>query len=89
MQRLADVTLILLQWALVALGLLTVLVTLAPYRADAILDILPQAASGGDTYYVVTTLPRTIFGLTLGLIALGLGAVLSFLRRSRLDRRGT
>ncbi len=35
MQRLADVTLALLQWALVVIGLLTVLVTLVSYRTDA------------------------------------------------------
>lgn len=90
MRRLADITLALLQWALVVIGLLTVLVTLVSYRTDAsYFASLPQVPPGADTYYVVSRLRWVFVGITSGLIAIGLGAALFYLRRSYLARRGT
>ncbi len=90
MQRLANVTLALLQWALVMIGLVTVLVTVISYRTDAsYFASLSQVPPGADTYYIVSRLRWTFIGLTSGLIAMGLGAALFYLRQAYLARRGT
>ncbi len=94
MQRLADVMLALLQWTLVALGLAIVIGSVVSYwQTRAFLASRPEltedSGAYADTfYYAPSPLGVLVFGVTLGLIAVGLGATLFYLRRLYLARRG-
>lgn len=72
MRRLADVTLLLLQWAFMA--------SLPATAEDA-------SAYPGNFYVAPSPLGVLVFTTTIGLIAMGLGTALFYLRRLYLARR--
>jgi hypothetical protein len=84
-----NVLLLLLQVALVAWGVFLVLVALVNYRQEVqIVAAMPHALPGQDSFRP-PTFQRLATGVTTGLIAMGLGAVLFYLRRLYLARRPT
>ena len=86
MRAVADTFLLVLQWLLVDLGLLLVLVAVNVYAAELrYFSSLPSAAPG-ESSYTPPILHRLLTRVTTGLIAVGLGAVLFYLRRLWLAR---
>jgi len=74
-------TLIILQWLLVLWGLLLILIALNTYTYEAsYFSSLPVAEPGQDSY-TPPTFQRLLTGVVSGLIAVGIGAVLFYLRR--------
>lgn len=96
MRAVGEYLLILLQWALVITGALAVLTALNGWWMDMSLQagLQERAAAGegsGDlagSFYRVPVMQRLLTGLCSGLIAMGLGAVLFYLRRLRARREG-
>jgi len=81
MQKVSSLALIILQWLLVLWGLLLILISLNTYTYEAsYLSSLPVAEPGQD-YYIIPTFQRLLTGVVSGLIAVGIGAVLFYLRR--------
>lgn len=89
MRRVANGLLFLLQWLLIAFGLFLVLVAVNTYAMESrYFASLPRAAPGQDSY-TPPIMHRLLTGITTGLIGMGLGAVLFYLRRLYLARRSS
>lgn len=93
MRRLTEVALLLIQWGLMTLGLLMVLLGLLMYWQNVILQSsLPSIGQGtaaiyADTYYIAAApLTGLLFTTVGGLIPMGLGAALLYLRHLYLAR---
>ena len=87
MRALGNVLLIALQWALVILGLLIVLLAFQSYAFDVrYFSSLPPAVPGGDSYSPPFGKNLAV-GVAVGLCAMGVGAILFYLRRLFLARR--
>lgn len=77
----SKVVLIALQWLLVLWGLVLILIALNTYTYEiGYYNSLPPAASG-QNFYIPPTFQRMLTGVVTGLVAIGLGAVLFYLRR--------
>jgi urea transporter len=86
-RRLCDLALLVVQWALVLSGLFTMVVSLHFYSVETSwLRSLPEPSPGQDTYFLPSW-PRLVQGMTTGIISIGLGAALFYLRRLYLARR--
>ncbi|MGG7565455.1 hypothetical protein ACQ5SO_04720 [Rhodovulum sp. DZ06] len=96
MRAVGEVLLIVLQWALVITGALSILTALNVWWIDMSLQAAREAtAAGGEgagdlagSFYRVPVMQRLLTGLCSGLIAMGLGAILFYLRRLRARREG-
>ena len=86
MRAVADTLLLVLQWLLVGLGLLLVLVAVNVYAAELRHFSSLTSVAPGESSYTPPILHRLLTGVTTGLIAMGLGAVLFYLRRLWLAR---
>ncbi|MEL7525146.1 MAG: hypothetical protein AAFN16_05225 [Pseudomonadota bacterium] len=83
MHKTAGLALLFLQWGLCLNGLLLIAVAGNTYVMESQLTLgLPRAAETADTY-VVPVFQRLMTSVAAGLISVGLGAVLYYLRRSR------
>ncbi len=82
-----DIALLVVQWALVLLGLY--LMALALYLRMIEIDWADMRDSplSGEDFYILPSWQRFLLGMTTGTIALGLGAMLFYLRRIYLLRR--
>lgn len=81
MRKMAGLALLFLQWGLCLNGLLLIVVAGNTYLMDSQLTLdLPRAVETADTY-VVPVFQRLMTSFTAGLISVGLGAVLYYLRR--------
>jgi ABC-type Fe3+ transport system permease subunit len=86
-RRFGDLALLLVQWALVLFGLFLVLTALNVYAMETTWASHRPKPLLGQDYFIPPTWQRMIGGVTTGLIAMGLGAVLFYLRRLYLARR--
>mgnify|MGYP003382022478 CR=1 FL=1 len=87
MRDIADIVLWLLQWLLVAFGILTIVLAISTYTTEVqYFSSIPAAEPGIDSY-TPPFLHRLVTGTTTGLVAAGLGAVLFYLRKLYLLRR--
>lgn len=87
MQKISWWALIILQWLLVLWGLLLILIALNTYAYDAsFFSSLPVAKPGQDSYNP-PVFQRMVTGVVSGLIAVGIGAVLFYLRRIFLRKK--
>ncbi len=87
MARITNIGLLVLQWLLVLWGVFLIVSALHFYRIEvSYFSGLPTAEAGGD-YYRPPTRLRMMTGVGMGLIMLGLGALLFYLRRLYLARR--
>jgi hypothetical protein len=87
MRRAGDILLLALQWALILVGIYGVIGAVHFYQIEAgWVATQPPAEAGADAFRPPTFL-RMIQGITTGLIAMGLGGVLYYLRRLYLSRR--
>jgi hypothetical protein len=83
-RRIGDIALLVVQWGLVACGLYLMLDSVHLFALGALSDgDLPLP---GTDYFVIPVYQRLVQSLTSGLIALGLGAGLFYLRRIYLAR---
>lgn len=85
MRRVGDLALLAVQWALILSGLYLLLNTAHLYALGMLSDgdlRLP----GADTYSI-PVYQRLVQSLTIGLLAIGVGAGLFFLRRLYLSQR--
>lgn len=81
LRKFATFFLIALQWLLVVWGLMLIAVTLHTYGFEArYFGSLPEALPGQDSYSP-PTVQRMLTGVATGLVAMGLGAVLFYLRQ--------
>lgn len=86
-RRVGDIALLLVQWALVLLGLFLIVTAIQLYVIETNwVSQQPRPSPGADTY-VLPTRQRMVGGVTMGLVAVGLGAALFYLRRLYLSRR--
>jgi hypothetical protein len=86
MRRAGDVALLVLQWALVVIGLYVLVISLRLYQFELRwLASLPPPKPGADSFSP-PIFQRMMQGVTTGLIAVGLGAALFYLRRLYLSR---
>lgn len=86
MRRAGDILLLALQWALILVGIYGVIGAVHFYHIEAgWVASLPPAEAGLDTFRPPTIL-RQVQGITTGLIAMGLGGVLFYLRRLYFSR---
>jgi len=77
----SKVVLIALQWLLVLWGLFLILIALNTYTYEiGYFSSLPAAAPTQDSY-TPPTFQRLLTGVATGLVAIGIGAVLFYLRR--------
>lgn len=80
-RRVADIALLVVQWALVLQGLLLILIALQVYSFDSgILQSQPEPLPGQDSYRI-PIYQRLVQGMTTGFIAVGVGGLLFYLRR--------
>ena len=87
MRRFGDLALLLLQWAVVLMGLYLLVLALHLYAIETEwAGNHPKPMPGQDTY-VLPSWQRLVQGMTTGFIAIGLGAVLFYLRRLYLSRQ--
>jgi hypothetical protein len=87
LKGLSNATLIVLQWVLMFWGVILILLALNTYIVEtAYFSTLPQAAFNQD-YYFPRTFHRAMTGMVTGLIAIGVGAGLFYLRRIFLRRQ--
>lgn len=87
MQKISSLALIILQWLLVLWGLLLILIALNTYAYEAsYFSSLPVAEPGQDSYNP-PVFQRMVTGVVSGLIAVGIGAVLFYLRKTFLRKR--
>jgi len=85
MRRAGDLVLLVLQWALILIGIFGVVAALHFYRIEVQwVSAMPAVEPGADSFRP-PTFQRLIQGLTTGLLAMGLGAVLFYLRRRYLS----
>lgn len=85
-RRLGDIALLALQWALVLVGLFLILTAVHLYVLETSwASHRPKPLPGQDTYFLPTR-QRMLSGVVTGLIAMGLGAALFYLRRIYLSR---
>ncbi len=87
MRRFGDIALLVLQWALVIFGLFLFLSAVHLYFLEMIWARQQPAPLPGQDVFVLPTRQRLIGGITIGLIAMGLGGVLFYLRQLYLLRR--
>jgi len=81
MMKLTNAALILLQWALIVWGFFLIVIALNTYTLEvAYISNLPAVPEGQDSY-TPPTFQRMLTGFVTGLIAVGIGAVLYYLRR--------
>jgi urea transporter len=86
-RRVGDLVLRVLQWALVLSGLFTMVVSLHFYSVETSwVRSLPEPSLGQDTYFLPSW-PRLVQGMTTGIISIGLGAALFYLRGLYLARK--
>jgi hypothetical protein len=78
---------LLLQWALVVFGLFLILSAIHLYLLEMTWASQQPAPQPGQDVFVLPTRQRLIAGITIGLIAMGLGGVLFYLRQLYLLRR--
>jgi hypothetical protein len=86
-RRAGEIALLIVQWVLILQGVALILIALQGYSFDAeLLQSRPEPIPGQDSYRL-PILQRLVQGMTTGSIALGLGAMLFYLRRLYLSRR--
>ena len=86
-RRVADLALLAVQWALILQGIALLLIAVQVYHFDlGLMQAKTGALPGQDTYRIPIH-QRLVVGTTTGTIALGLGALLFYLRRLYLSRR--
>ena len=86
-RRVGDIALLVVQWLLVPWGVALILISLVDYRFQAELrQGLSVSGLESDLYGPPIQL-RLVQGVTTGLVAMGLSAVLFYLRRLYLSRR--
>lgn len=86
MRRAGDIALLVLQLALVVVGLYVLVFSVFLYESELRwLATLPPPEPGADTFRP-PIFQRMVQGVATGLIAVGLGAVLFYLRRLYLSR---
>ncbi|MFN5996864.1 MAG: hypothetical protein ACK47C_14175 [Paracoccaceae bacterium] len=86
MRRVGDVALLAVQWALVLWGLYLFVVTLHLYAMETNWAGNQTKPLPGKDFYILPSWQRFVVGMTTGTFALGLGAVLFYLRRLYLSR---
>jgi uncharacterized membrane protein YfcA len=85
-RRIGDVLLLLVQWGLVLLGVFLILTAVHLYVSETSWASGRPKPLPGQDYYILPTWQRMVGGVTTGLIAIGLGAALFYLRRLYLAR---
>jgi len=86
MRQITDYLLFGLQWVLMGLGGLQITSAVRNYfRTVYSFSTLPRPINAPDSYIALG--PTLLVGLTLGLVSVGLGAILFYLRRLYLARR--
>ena len=87
-RRFGNAALLVVQWALVLLGFYVILVAIHLYALDSNwFAARPAIEPVGDTYYIRPSWQRLVEGLAIGLMAIGLGGALFYLRRLYLAHR--
>jgi hypothetical protein len=81
MKRFGDILLLVVQWALILLGLFLLLVALQLYSIEADWAGTRPKPTPGQDYYILPSFQRLVQGVTTSLIAMGLGGALFYLRR--------
>ena len=86
-RRVGDIALLIVQWALVLLGLYLILVALHLYYLDCGWSAAePAIKPVGDTYYIRPSWHRLVDEMTTAFVVLGQAALLFYLRRIFLAR---
>ena len=87
-RQIGDLALLVLQWVLVLHGTYLMLVAVHLYALDSNwLQKLPTRKDVGETFYIRPSWQRLIEGISIGIMAIGLGGVLFYLRRLYVARR--
>ncbi len=86
MKRAADALLLVLQWALVLFGVYLLVIAAHLYSMGFLDEGDALTIKAGDTY-VVPIYQRLAQAISSGLLALGVGGILFYLRRLYLARR--
>ena len=88
MRRVGDIALLVVQWALVLTGVGGLFFNLYSYwRVPDWIPPMPEAMTGESVFRIDMRFTVLVQGLIFSLTAIGLGAVLFYLRRLYLSRR--
>jgi hypothetical protein len=78
MRRVGDITLLVVQWALILCGIYLLLNTAHLYALGVLWD--EDLPLPGTDYFIIPVYRRLVQSLVTGFVALGVGAILFYLR---------
>jgi hypothetical protein len=86
-RRFGDIALLVVQWALVLLGLYLMALALHLRAMETDWANMQDSPLLGEDFYILPGWQRFVMGMTMGVISFGLGALLFYLRRLYLSSR--
>lgn len=86
MRRAGDVALLVVQWALILFGLYLLVLSFHLRMIEVDWSNMRDSPLPGEDFYILPSWQRFVVGVTTGTIAIGLGALLFYLRRLYLSR---